>query len=69
MSISITIDPELLNLKEVSTVLRLEISTLRSWRLQRKHLNFIKLGGRIFVKRQDVEALLAAGLQPKKDGV
>jgi hypothetical protein len=56
--------PDLVTLGETAQVLRLKVSTLRSWRLQGRHLGFVKIGRRIFVRRVDIEALVRAGFRP-----
>ena len=49
---------ELLTLGEVSTILRVKLSTLRAWRLQKKHLTFRKIGGKVLVQRADCNRLI-----------
>jgi excisionase family DNA binding protein len=49
--------PELLNVQEAAAVLRLKASTIRSWLLERR-IPFIKLGGRVFLRRRDLDALI-----------
>jgi len=55
---------ELLTLSEASALLRIKVSTLRAWRTQRRELPFVKLGGRVFVRRSDTEALIARSIVP-----
>jgi excisionase family DNA binding protein len=51
---------ELLTLVEVAATLRVKVSTIRSWRLQRKHLVFRKIGGKVLVHRDDLASLIAS---------
>jgi excisionase family DNA binding protein len=60
-------DIELLTLPEASVLLRLKLSTLRAWILKRR-IPFVKLGGRVFIKRSDCEALIAACVIPAREG-
>ena len=57
---------ELLTLGEVSGILRVKLSTLRAWRLQKKHLTFRKIGGRVPVVRNDVERLIERSKAPAR---
>jgi excisionase family DNA binding protein len=59
------IEPELLTLAEASKLLRVKVPTLRSWRSQGK-LSVVKLGGRVLIRRTDLEALIAASLIPAR---
>jgi excisionase family DNA binding protein len=54
---------ELLTLPEAAERLRLKPSTLRAWILKRR-IAFVKLGGRVFIRRTDVEALISRSLIP-----
>jgi excisionase family DNA binding protein len=58
---------ELLTLSEASALLRIRVSTLRAWRTQRSKLPFVKLGGRVFVRRSDAEALIARSIVPARE--
>jgi len=49
---------ELLTLPEASALLRLQLSTLRAWILHRK-ITYVKLGGRVFLQKTDLEKLIA----------
>jgi Helix-turn-helix domain len=53
---------ELMTLPEVAARARVKISTLRSWRLGHRNLPFVKLSGKVLVRRQDLEAFIDAGL-------
>jgi helix-turn-helix protein len=53
---------ELMTLPEVAARARVKISTLRAWRLGRRNLPFVKLSGKVLVRRQDLEAFIEAGL-------
>jgi excisionase family DNA binding protein len=59
---------DLLSLSEASALLRIRVSTLRAWRTQRTKLPFVKLGGRVFVRRSDAEALIARSIVPTREG-
>jgi excisionase family DNA binding protein len=54
---------ELLTVPEASAALRLRPSTLRSWVLNRQ-VSFVKLGGRVFFRLEDIQALIEAGFRP-----
>ena len=54
---------ELMTLPEAAKFLRVTISTLRSWRLQRR-LPFVKLGGKVLLRRSDAENFVAASVVP-----
>jgi excisionase family DNA binding protein len=57
---------ELLTLPEASALLRLQLSTLRAWILKRR-IPHVKLGSRVFIRRSDCEALVAASLVPARE--
>lgn len=57
---------QLLTLAECAALLRLKLSTLRSWRLKRHHLPFVKLGSRVYVRRADCEELIRASIVPAR---
>jgi excisionase family DNA binding protein len=48
----------LLTLGEAAKLLRIKVSTLRAWHLLRKNLSFCKIGGRVFIRRVDVDAFI-----------
>ena len=56
---------ELLNVVETASLMRLSQSTIRSWILKRK-LPYVKLGGRVFVRRSDCYRLIKASLVPEE---
>ncbi len=56
---------ELLTVPETAKVLRLTVSTIRAWILQRR-LPFVRLGRRVFIQRVDVDALIARSLVPAR---
>ena len=57
---------DLLTVQEAADLLRLQVSTIRAWVLQRK-IPFVKLGGkRVLFRRQDIEALIASSVVPAK---
>jgi excisionase family DNA binding protein len=57
---------ELLTVSEAAALLRLRPSTVRAWILQRK-MAHVKLGSRVFIRRSDCEALIAASLVPARE--
>ena len=57
-------DSELLTLAEVAEKARVKVSTVRAWRLERRNLLFVKLGGTVLVRREDLEAFIVAGIVP-----
>jgi len=61
-----TNNPELLTLPEGSAMLRLQLSTLRSWTLK-KRIPYVKLGSRVFIRRGDCEALISASIVPARE--
>ncbi len=56
--------PELLTVVEAADIVRLKPSTIRAWILHRK-IAYVKLGGRVFLRRSDVEGLIEQGLIPE----
>ena len=56
---------ELLTIPEAAGLLRLQVSTMRAWVLQRR-VPFVKLGGRVFLRRTDLQALIDASVVPAK---
>jgi excisionase family DNA binding protein len=54
---------DLLNVPEAAEYLHLQPATLRDWILRRR-LPVVKLGRRIFFKRQDLEALIESSTIP-----
>lgn len=56
----------LLTVSEAAAFLRLKPSTVRAWILRRK-IPHVKLGGRVFLRRSDCEALIAASLVPAQE--
>ena len=67
MTDKLEVTSELVTIKEAALMLRLQVSTLRAWVLHRR-VPFVKLGGkRVFFRRSDLEALVAASLVPAKE--
>lgn len=54
-------EAELLTIPESAALLRLKVSTIRAWVLQRR-VTFVKLGGRVFLRRTDLQALIDASV-------
>jgi excisionase family DNA binding protein len=54
---------ELLTIAEAAKVLRVAVSTMRSWRLQGKFLVFRKIGGRVLVHRDDLAQFIESVAQ------
>ncbi len=61
-------ESELVTLPEASKILRVKVSTLRAWRAQRR-LPFFKVGGKLLLKRSDVQRFIDAGLIPARKEV
>ena len=59
------VQSELLTLTEASKVLRVKVSTLRSWRLKGT-LPFRKLGGKVLLHRDDIHQFIEKGKIPAK---
>ena len=60
-----SLESELLTLLEASKVLRVKVSTLRSWRLKGT-LPFRKLGGKVLLHREDIRRFIAQSKIPAK---
>jgi len=56
---------ELLTVGEAASLLRLRPPTIRAWILSRR-IPYVKLGGRVFIRRLDVESLIAASIVPMR---
>jgi excisionase family DNA binding protein len=56
---------ELLTIPEAASLLRLRPSTLRAWR-QQARIPVVKLGGRVFIRKSDAEALIARSVVPAR---
>ncbi len=56
---------DLVTLPEAAKLLRVKVSTLRAWRAQRR-LPFLKLGGKVLLRRSDVQSFITASLIPAK---
>ena len=57
--------PELIDLKEGARELKLSIHTLRAWTYQ-KRIPFVRLGRRVLLRREDLEALVKEHLVEAK---
>lgn len=57
---------ELLNLREGARELKVSIHTLRSWIYQRK-IGCVRLGRRVLLRRQDLEAFISKNLVEAKN--
>jgi excisionase family DNA binding protein len=58
-------EPSLLTVSEGASFVRLRPSTIRAWILRRK-ISHVKLGGRVLLRRCDLEALIARSIVPAK---
>jgi excisionase family DNA binding protein len=56
---------DLLTVPEAAAALRLKPSTMRAWILQRR-IQYAKLGGKVLLRRCDLERLLATSLVPAR---
>jgi excisionase family DNA binding protein len=57
---------ELLTVSEFAILLRLKPSTVRAWILHRK-IAHVKLGGRVFLRKSDCDALIARSIVPARE--
>ncbi|HKT87949.1 MAG TPA: helix-turn-helix domain-containing protein [Candidatus Sulfotelmatobacter sp.] len=57
--------PELLKAREAATYLRYKESTIRAWILDRR-IPYVKLGGKVLLRRSDLDALIAKSVVPAK---
>lgn len=53
---------KLTTVPEVAARARVRINTLRAWRLGRRNLPFVKLSGKVLVRRQDLKAVHRSGI-------
>ena len=60
-------EPDLLTPVEVADLLRLRLSTIRSWILQRR-VPYIKMGGRVFFRKIDLLELIESSRVPAQPG-
>ena len=56
-----------LNEKEVSELTGIAVKTLQSWRWRRTGPSFLKLGGAIRYRREDIQAYMESCLQSTTD--
>jgi excisionase family DNA binding protein len=56
----------LLTVAESAALLRLKASTVRAWILHRK-IAYVKLGGRVFLRKSDCDALITASFVPARE--
>jgi excisionase family DNA binding protein len=61
-----TAQSNLLTINEAAALLRLKPSTLRMW-VQKRKIAFVKLGSRIFFRRDDIEQLIAQSRVPASE--
>jgi excisionase family DNA binding protein len=59
--------PDLLTVAEAALALRIKVSTMRAWILQRR-IRYSKVGGRVTLLRGDLENFVRDGLVPAKAG-
>lgn len=57
---------ELLTLAQAARLLAVKESTLRAWRLRRKHLPFVRIGRSVRVSSAAVEELIASSTTPAR---
>ncbi len=58
---------QLLLVPEAAKLLRIEPSTMRSWILKRR-IQFVKVFGRVCIRKADIDALIAASVIPTMAG-
>ena len=56
---------DLLDVEEAAIFCHVKVSTMRSWILKNR-ISYVKLGRRVFCRRQDLEALINASVVPAK---
>ncbi len=56
---------DLLTVPEAATLMRLKVCTVRKWISQGK-IGHVKLGGRVFVRHQEIESLIAGSFVPPR---
>jgi Helix-turn-helix domain len=63
--------PSLLNETEVAAIMKVEVGTVTNWRYQRRGPPWIKVGGAVRYRREDLDEYLAAQVtrQPVKAAV
>ena len=49
---------DLLTIPEAARLLRIKVSTLKAWRLAKRHLPFRKIGGRVLIRRDDINRFI-----------
>ncbi len=54
---------DLLTVNEAADLLRISPHTLRCWVMERK-IVFVRVGGRVLFRREDLERLIEHGVQP-----
>ena len=59
-------EPGLLTVLEAADILRLKPATIRAWILKRR-IPYVKLGGRVFLRKSDCEALITANVVPARE--
>ena len=57
----------LLSVPEAAAALRVRDATVRSWILYRR-IEVVRIGGRVFIKQETVQALVAKGTVPALKG-
>ena len=60
-------DSKLLTLREAANMLGVQLSTLRAWRLRRKHLPFITVGAGVRVSAEAIEKFIEANTIPPRE--
>jgi excisionase family DNA binding protein len=63
----LVLESGLMGVKEAANFLRLKISTVRAWILRRK-IRYVKLGGRVFLRKADLENLIAESVVEVSSG-
>ena len=53
--------PELLNIQETATFLRISTHTLRAW-IRQKRIPRVRLGRRVLLRKEDVESFISRNL-------
>lgn len=66
LSILLTIEPtqmdKIFSEKKVADTLGISIHTLRRWRVERRQLPFVRIGGRVAYREQDIAKFIKANI-------
>jgi len=63
----VTMDSDLLAIEEGAKFLHIKPATVRAWILARK-ISYVKLGGRVFLRRSDLQQFIENSVVPAQAG-